>query len=64
MKLEEAYKILKENVRYSHSSCEGFVYLSQIKELLNKEESHVDKLATNIAEVACYQRLAENILNK
>jgi hypothetical protein len=32
--LSDAYEILKQNVRYSSGDCEGFVYLSQIEELL------------------------------
>lgn len=32
--LQEAYEILKANARYSSGQCEGFVYLSQIEELL------------------------------
>jgi len=34
MSLKEAYEILKQNVRYSSGTCPGFVYLSQIEELL------------------------------
>ena len=34
--LQEAYEILKANARYSSADCEGFVYLSQIEELLGK----------------------------
>ena len=32
--LSDAYEVLKQNVRYSSGSCPGFVYLSQIEELL------------------------------
>jgi hypothetical protein len=32
--LSDAYEILKQNVRYSSGDCQGFVYLSQIEELL------------------------------
>lgn len=32
--LSDAYQILKQNVRYSSGDCKGFVYLSQIEELL------------------------------
>lgn len=32
--LSDAYEILKQNVRYSSGDCEGFVYLSQIEEML------------------------------
>jgi hypothetical protein len=32
--LRDAYEILKQNVRYSSGDCIGFVYLSQIEELL------------------------------
>ncbi len=32
--LKEAYEILNKNVRYSSDTCPGFVYLSQIEELL------------------------------
>jgi hypothetical protein len=38
MNLQEAYNILKENARYLGNDCEGFVYLSQIRELLESEE--------------------------
>lgn len=34
MALSDAYEILKQNVRYSSGTCPGFVYLSQIEELL------------------------------
>lgn len=34
--LQEAYEILKTNARYSSGQCEGFVYLSQIEELIDK----------------------------
>lgn len=36
MTLREAYEILKANAHYSSGQCEGFVYLSQIEELLEK----------------------------
>lgn len=32
--LKEAYEILKKNTKYSSGTCPGFVYLSQIEELL------------------------------
>jgi len=32
--LRDAYDVLKENARYSSPTCGGFVYLSQIEELL------------------------------
>jgi len=35
--LQEAYNILKANAHYSSGQCEGFVYLSQIEELLEDE---------------------------
>jgi len=34
MSLSDAYEILKNNIRYSSGTCHGFVYLSQIEELL------------------------------
>jgi hypothetical protein len=34
MSLSDAYEILKNNIRYSSGTCTGFVYLSQIEELL------------------------------
>jgi len=34
MSLSDAYEILKKNAKYSSGTCPGFVYLSQIEELL------------------------------
>jgi hypothetical protein len=43
--LKEAYDMLKRNVRYSSADCAGFVYLSQIEELLQNQKYDMDLVA-------------------
>lgn len=46
--LQEAYEILKDNARYSSESCEGFVYLSQIRELLEEKPKYNQSLIDKV----------------
>lgn len=48
MTLQEAYEILKANARYSSSVCEGFVYLSQIRELLEVKPKYNQSLIDKV----------------
>ena len=48
MTLQEAYDILKANARYSSSVCDGFVYLSQIRELLEVKPKYKQSLINKI----------------
>jgi hypothetical protein len=43
--LKDAYEILKRNIRYSSGTCPGFVYMSQIEELLQNQKYDMDLVA-------------------
>ena len=45
MTLKEAYEILKRNIRYSSGTCSGFVYMSQIEELLQMPKYDMNLVA-------------------
>jgi len=46
--LQEAYDMLKANAHYSSGQCEGFVYLSQIRELLEAKPKYNQELIDKV----------------
>ena len=48
MTLQEAYDTLKTNAHYSSGQCDGFVYLSQIRELIESKPKYNQELIDKV----------------